>query len=164
MGCERHSAYRLSSHWPSNYGAILRNLLDQIKIAKKKCHIVRTTPTRTSVIVMAKIHDLRYELLLYSPDLIPSDFYLFPGLKMFLGGTRFSTTEELTAEVEGYFSGLKESNFRDGIKALEHRWTKCIGLQGVYVENRNSSSDVRHFFLVHSENFSNHPCTIRSNN
>jgi hypothetical protein len=25
------------------------------------------------------------------------------------------------------------------------------------LKNKNSSSEVRHFFLVHSENFSNHP-------
>ena len=109
---------------------------------------------------MAQIHGLRYELLLNSPDLIPSDFYLFPRLKIFLGGTIFSTTEERTAEVEGYFAGLEESHFRDEIKTLEHRWTNCISLQRVYVENKNSSSEVRHFFLVHYKNISNHPLFI----
>jgi hypothetical protein len=29
--------------------------------------------------------------------------------------------EEFTAEVEGYFAGLEESHFQDGIKALECR-------------------------------------------
>ena len=57
---------------------------------------------------MVKIHELRYELLPYSPDLAPSDFDLLPKLKIFLGGRRFSTTE-LTAEVEEYFAGLEES-------------------------------------------------------
>ena len=77
----------------------------------------------TSVIAMAKIRELRYELLPYSPDLAPSDFNLFPKLKIFVGGPTFSTMEELTAGVEGYFAGLEESHFRDGIKALEHCWT-----------------------------------------
>ena len=77
---------------------------------------------------MAKIHELRYKLLPYSPDLTPSDFNLFSRLKIFLDGPRFSTTEELTAEVEGYYAGLEKYHFRDGIKALEHRWTKCISL------------------------------------
>jgi hypothetical protein len=85
---------------------------------------------------MPQIHELRYELLPhlpYSPDFAPSDFHLFPKLKIFLNGRRFSTTEELTAELEGYFAGLEESYFRDGIKALEHHWTKCISLQVDYV-------------------------------
>ena len=80
----------------------------------------------TSVISMAIIHELRYELLPYSTDLTLSDFNLFPRLKSFLGGPRFSTTKELTAEVEGYFAGLEECHFRDGIKALEHRWTNAL--------------------------------------
>ena len=77
----------------------------------------------TSVIVMAKINELRYKLLphpFYSPDLAPSDFDFFPKLKIFLGEQRFSTMEELTVKVEGYFAGLKVSHFRDWIKALEH--------------------------------------------
>ena len=63
----------------------------------------------------------------YSPGLAPSDFHLFPKLKIIL------KTEELTSEVEGYFAGLEESHFRDGIKELEHRWNKYINLQGDYV-------------------------------
>jgi hypothetical protein len=38
------------------------------------------------------LKDLHYELLKhppYSPDLAPSDFYLFPKLKLFLTGQRF---------------------------------------------------------------------------
>ena len=64
----------------------------------------------------------------------PSDFHLFPKLKIFLGGLGFSTMEEQTDEEEGYFAGLEESHFRDGIKALEYRWTKRISLQKDYVE------------------------------
>ena len=98
---------------------------------------IRKMPTRTRVIAMAKIHELRYELLPhlpYSRDLALSDFYFFPKLKMFLCGWKFSATEELTGEVEGYFAGLEESRFQDAIMALEHRWTKCINLQGDYIE------------------------------
>ena len=34
----------------------------------------------------------------YSPDLAPSDFYLFPKWKMKLKGQRFQTLEEIEAE------------------------------------------------------------------
>jgi hypothetical protein len=172
LGCKRYSADRLSSHWPNNYRAILRKPPrpntgkdTRIKarfIKEKKSSLQDNVHPHTSVIAMAKIHELRYELLPYSPDLTPSEFNLFSRLKIFLGGPRFSITEKLTAKVEGYFEGLEECHFRDGIKALEHRWTKCISLQGDYVENKNTSTEVRHFFLVHSENFSNHPHTCIS--
>jgi histone-lysine N-methyltransferase SETMAR len=70
----------------------------------------------------------------YSPDLAPSDFHLFPKLKIFLAGQRFSSNQEVIAAVEGYFADLKENHYRDGIMALEYRWNKCICLKGDYVE------------------------------
>lgn len=91
----------------------------------------------TALITMAKINELKYELLQhppYSPDLAPSDFHLFPKFKIFLGGKRFSTTEEVHDAVNQYFGSLDENHFREGIMALEHRWQKCINLKGDYVE------------------------------
>jgi len=69
-----------------------------------------------------------------SPDLSPSDFYLFPKLKLFLAGQRFYSNQEATAPVAGYFADLTKNHYRDGIMALEHRRNKCISLKGDYVE------------------------------
>jgi len=73
---------------------------------------------------MRKLRDLHYELLehpLYSSDLAPSDFYLFPKLKLFLAGQRFSSNQVAIAVVGGYFADLTKNDYRDGIMALEHR-------------------------------------------
>jgi histone-lysine N-methyltransferase SETMAR len=73
---------------------------------------------------MGKLRDLHYEFLehpLYSPDVAPSDFCLFPKLKLFLAGQRFSSNQEVTATVEGYFADLTKNQHRNGILALEHR-------------------------------------------
>jgi len=86
---------------------------------------------------MGKLRDLHYELLEhppYSPDLAPSDFYLFPKLKLFLAGQRFSSNQEAIAAVEGYFADLTKNHYRHGIMALEHCWKKCISVKGDYVE------------------------------
>jgi len=86
---------------------------------------------------MGKLRDLHYELLKhppYSPDLAPSDFYLFPKLKLFLTGQRFSSNQEAIATVEGYFADLTKYHYRNGIMALEHHWNKCISLKGGYVK------------------------------
>jgi len=94
-------------------------------------------PAHKSVLAMGKLRDLHYELLehpSFSPDLTPSDSYLFPKLKLFLAGQRFSLNQEAIAAVEGYFTDLMKNHYRDGIMALEHRWKKCIGLKGDYVE------------------------------
>jgi len=90
-------------------------------------------PTHKSVLAMGKLRDLHYELLEhppYSPDLAPSDFYVFPKLKLFLAGQRLSSSQEAIAAVEGYFADLTKNHYRDGIMVLEHR----ISLKGDYVE------------------------------
>jgi hypothetical protein len=74
---------------------------------------------------MGKLRNLHYELLEhppYFPNLTPPDFCLFPKLKLFLAGQRFSSNQEVIAAVEGYFTDLTKNYYRDnGIMALEHR-------------------------------------------
>ncbi|XP_025154422.1 activating transcription factor 3 isoform X2 [Harpegnathos saltator] len=67
---------------------------------------------------MAKFNELKYELLehpAYSPDLAPSDYYLFPNLKKFLAGKRFTSNDEAIAAVDGYFAHLPESHFNNDL-------------------------------------------------
>jgi len=57
---------------------------------------------------MGKLRDLHYGLLEhppYSPDLAPSDLYLFPKLKIFLAGQRFSLNQEGDCSCRGVFCG-----------------------------------------------------------
>ena len=56
-----------------------------------------------------KKHKLGFESLQhlpYSPDLAPSDYYLFSNLKRWLYGRRFESNEEVRWETEGYFGGF----------------------------------------------------------
>jgi histone-lysine N-methyltransferase SETMAR len=79
-------------------------------------------PAHKSVLAMEKLRDMHHELLEYppySPDLAPSDFCLFPKLKLFLTGQYFSLNQEVIAAVEGYFADLTKNHYRDGIMALE---------------------------------------------
>jgi histone-lysine N-methyltransferase SETMAR len=94
-------------------------------------------PAHKSVLAMEKLRDLHYELFEhppYSPDLAPSDLYIFPKLKLFFAGQRFSSNQEAIAAVGGYFADLRKNHYRDGIMALEHRWNKCISLKRDYVK------------------------------
>jgi hypothetical protein len=62
-------------------------LLEKTAFAKEKNHL--SSPAHKSVLAMGKLRDLHYELLEhppYSPDLVPSDFCLFPKLELFLIG------------------------------------------------------------------------------
>jgi len=50
-------------------------------------------PSHTSLKAMAKLNKLRIAHPSYSPDLAP-DYYLFPNLKRWLQGKRFTSNEE----------------------------------------------------------------------
>jgi len=66
--------------------------------------------------------------------LAPSDFCLFPNLKLFHAGQRFSSNQEAIAAVEVYFADLTKNHYRDTIMELDHCWNKCISLKGDNVE------------------------------
>ena len=94
-------------------------------------------PCHKSIKTMAKLHELNFELLPhppYSPDLAPSDYWLFADLKKMLAGKKFRSNEEVIAETEAYFEAKDKSFYKSGIEMLERRWNDCIVLDGNYVD------------------------------
>ena len=82
---------------------------------------------------MAKLDELHFELLLqppYSPDLAPSDYWLFTDLKRMFPGKRFGSNEDIITEIEVYFETKDKSFYKKGIELLEKRWNQCIHLEG----------------------------------
>jgi hypothetical protein len=80
-----------------------------------------------------KLADLHFEVLKYlahSPDLAPSDYYLFPNLKKHLKGRKFSRIEEATSTADGWFAAHPKEFFLDGLKKLEQRSHKCVEPRG----------------------------------
>ena len=70
----------------------------------------------------------------YSPDLAPSDYDLFPGLKKQLKGRHFSPDAEVIAAAETWLDGQPSAFFLSGLQKLEQRVKKCTELRGEYVE------------------------------
>ena len=70
----------------------------------------------------------------YSPDMAPSDFYLFPKLKSNLRRTQFGSNEGVIAAVNEYLEDQEKDFYLEGLSKLEQRWTKCIALKGDYIE------------------------------
>ena len=70
----------------------------------------------------------------YSPDLALSDFFLFPNLKKDIRGRHFRSDEEVVTAVEEWVNEKDPDLFSSGLMALEHRWSKCITLEGNYIE------------------------------
>ena len=78
-----------------------------------------------------------YELIphpAYSPNLAPSDYFLFPNLKKDICGRHFQSNEEVMAAVEEWVRDKDPGFFSSGLMALEHCWSKCIILEGNYIE------------------------------
>jgi histone-lysine N-methyltransferase SETMAR len=54
----------------------------------------------------------------YSPDIAPSDYYLFTYLKNWLGSQRFNNNEELAEGVKTWLSSQAAGFFDTGIQKL----------------------------------------------
>lgn len=125
------------------YANLLRELRKAIK-SKRPGKLTKgvlfhqdNAPAHKSVVAMAAVRDCGFELVdhpPYSPDLAPSDFFLFPNMKKHLAGKRYQTDDEVISAVEDFFGDQDESFYSNGIKALQHRWKKCVDLRGDYVE------------------------------
>ena len=69
----------------------------------------------------------------YSPDLGPSDFFLFPKLKMKLKVRRFQT-EEIKAESQAVVNTLRGKYFQECFKNWQRRWDRCQASERDYTE------------------------------
>ena len=67
---------------------------------------------------------------LYSPDLAPCDFWLFPKLR----GCRFETIEEMKEAVTKIIDMLTHEDFHRAFQKLLERYNKCIAAEGDYFE------------------------------
>lgn len=125
------------------YASILERLKESIKekrrgkLTKGVLLLHDNAPVHKSRVALAALHNVGFDILdhpPYSPDLAPSDYYLFPKLKKELRGKKFSTDEEVKDAVSAYFSDKDKTFFYEGIHKLIERSEKCIRVAGEYIE------------------------------
>jgi len=95
-------------------------------------HFDNATPHR----VPEKIESLGMTRLPHppcSPDLAPTDFFLFGYLKTLLQGTSFGTAEELQGEVSKILKEIPKHTFAQAYEEWKHRLRMCIEKGGEYV-------------------------------
>jgi hypothetical protein len=71
---------------------------------------------------------------LYSPDLTPCDYWLFPCVKEHLQGKRFESEDNINTAVTASLKHLSKDKYRAVIHRLPHRWEKCVDSAGDYIE------------------------------
>jgi len=94
--------------------------------------------SHTAKTTMETLRKLKWNLLThppYSPDLAPSDFYLFGGLKSDLQGMRFADNAAVIQTVREWIRRQPQAFFEKGIRMLPERWKKCVDSGGEYIED-----------------------------
>jgi [histone H3]-lysine36 N-dimethyltransferase SETMAR len=77
----------------------------------------------------------------YSPDLAPSDFYLFSAMKSAIRGRNWNSEEEIRTALDAWIASKPRGFFADGIRKLPGRWQKCVSHHGDYFEHIADDDD-----------------------
>lgn len=125
------------------YSNLLVKLREEIK-KKRRGMLTRgvlllhdNAPAHSSVAACQTARRCGFEILPhppYSPDIAPSDFFLFPALKSDLRGQHFATDNDVISATEAWFSSKNEDFYKTGLRKVKHRWEKCVTLAGTYIE------------------------------
>lgn len=125
------------------YANVLNQLHDALK-QKRRGKLSRgvlllhdNAPAHSSRMAQATLDACGFEQLChppYSPDLAPSDFFLFRLLKKELRGTRFPDNNAVTQATEAWLDSRPHNFFLSGIESLPAKWTKCVNIVGNYIE------------------------------
>jgi hypothetical protein len=70
----------------------------------------------------------------YSPDLAPSDFYVFRYVKRCLAGLSFENADQLLAALEGVLEGITKVTLQAVFLEWMDRFRKYIATNGEYTE------------------------------
>ena len=117
------------------YSSLLVQLKDVFKeirrgkVTKGVLFLHDNAPAHRALATQKKLAHLGFQYLNhppYSPDLAPSDYHLFPGLKKQLKGRHFSSDAEVIAVAETWLEGQISDFFLSGLQKLEQRAKKCI--------------------------------------
>jgi len=86
-------------------------------------------PRHTSLVVQQFLAEKSIPVITqppYSSDLAPSDFWLFPTLKMGLKGMHFATMEDIKSNEMFELRKIPKEAFRQCVQQWQDRWSKCV--------------------------------------
>ena len=128
-------------------GEYYANVIKQLRVAiKEKLRgklavgvllLHDNAPVHKSRVAQVAIRECKFEQLNpppYSPDLTPTDYYLFQNLKSHLRGMRFRDDDKLKAAIEAWFQDQNDDFYFKGIDCLKEKWAKCTEVKRGYIE------------------------------
>ena len=69
-----------------------------------------------------------------SPDLAPSDFFLFPKIKKILKGRHFDDIDNIRSSTTAALKAIPQNQFQNCFEGWTGHWHRCIASQGKYFE------------------------------
>jgi len=75
-----------------------------------------------------------FEHPIYSSDLAPSDFFLFPKIKKILKGRHFDDIDDIRSNTTTTLKTIPQNQFQNCFEMWTRRWHMCVGSQGDYFE------------------------------
>jgi len=128
--------FLLSDYFPKGqtvnteyYSSLLVQLKDILngkrsgKLTKEVLFLHDNAPAHRTLAIQKKLAYLGFHCLdhpPYSPDLAPSDYHQFPGLRKKLKGRHFSSDAEVTAAAEIWLDGQASVSFLVGLRTYQH--------------------------------------------
>ena len=105
-----------------------------------------TTPGHTAKAKLTrdKLKELGWEILPhppYSPDLAPSDYYLFKHLHYFLNDKIYSKRDQLKQDLDDFFASQPVEFFKKRIEKLVKRWQQVVDSDGEYILDKENVFD-----------------------
>ena len=85
----------------------------------------------------------------YSPDLAPNDFFLFPKLKEILKGRNFDDIDDIRSNTTAALKAIPQNKFKNCFEGWTRCWHRCIASQEDYFEGDHGGIQkwcMKHFY------------------
>ena len=92
----------------------------------------------------------------YSPDLAPSDFYLFPKINEILKGRHFDDIDDIRRNTTAALKTIPQNQFQNCFEEWTRHWHRCIASQREYFEGEHGGIQqwgMQHFYRDEFANF-----------
>jgi transposase len=74
----------------------------------------------------------------YSPDVAPSDFFLFPKIKEMLKGRHFDDADDIRRNTTTALKAISQNQFQNCFEGWTRHWHQCIASHVEYFEGDHS--------------------------
>jgi len=136
-----------------NHRPTVRKVAEEVGICKSSCNLILTEKLQMRRVAAIFVPRLLTDALLirefltkhettvvpqplYSPDLAPADFFLFPKRKSSLKGRRFQTVEEIEENSIRDLRAFPQNTFQNAFQSWKKRWERCINSVEEYFEGK----------------------------